>query len=99
MGSGGAAPGKTRRRWVWSYEGGLPAQGRAEGVAVGGDDLDRPRQVGGGGAVEEGAVREADVGQQVAVSFGLGRQHPLEVGPDEQPGDADVAAEELVLHR
>ena len=33
-------------------------------------DLDRPGQVGGRGAVEEAALREADVGQQVAVTPG-----------------------------
>ena len=53
-----------------------------------------------GGAVEEAAVvGQADVGQQVAVAGGLGGQHAGEVLADHQPGDAGVAAEELVAHR
>ena len=74
-----------------------PLQRLAQGDAVGGHDLDRPGQVLGRGAVEEAALGQADVGQQVAVALGLGGEHPGEVLPDQQPGDADVAAEEPVL--
>ena len=42
--------------------------------AVGGDDLDRARQLGDRLAVEEPAARQHDVGQQVAVAGGLRRR-------------------------
>ncbi len=38
-------------------------------------------------------------GQEVAVTMRLVREHASEIGSDEQTGDADVAAEELVAHR
>ena len=52
----------------------LPAPGGSERDAVGGDDLDRPRQFVDGDAVEEAAVvGQAHVGQQVAVPGRLRR--------------------------
>ena len=61
------------RRWhrVSSF-----LQGGPEGDAVGGHDLDRSGQLLGGGPVEEATLRQADVGEQVAVSGGLVGQHP-----------------------
>src|SRR5918993_303893 len=57
----------------------------------------RARQVGRLGAVEEPALREAHVGEQVAVALGLAGQHAGQVGPHHQPGHGDVAPEELVV--
>src|SRR5436305_7073315 len=74
-------------------------EGFAQRHPVGGDDLDGPRQVGRRRAVEEGALRQTDVGQQVPVALGLVVEHAGDVLADEQPGDADVPAEELVVHR
>ena len=74
-------------------------QRRPQGVAVGGDDLDRTGQVLRAGAVEEPAVGEAHVGQEVAVALGLGGQRAGEVLPHQQAGDAGGAAEELVVDR
>ena len=56
-------------------------------------------QVGGRRAVEEPALRQAHVGQQVAVASRLVGEHAGEILADHQAGDADVAAEELVAHR
>ena len=56
------------------------------------------RQVGGRGAVEERPARKAHVGQQVAVALGFVLQHSGDILPDQQAGDADVAAEELIGH-
>ena len=69
----------------------------AQRVAVGGDDLHRSGQVLRAGAVEEPAVGEADVGQEVAVALGLVGEDPGEVLPHQQTGDARRAAEELVV--
>src|SRR5690554_7036857 len=41
---------------------------------------------------------EADVRQQVAMAGGLLGEHPGQVLPHHEPGDADVAAEVAVLH-
>src|SRR4051812_738006 len=71
----------------------------AKGDAVGGDDLDLARQVGRCGAVEEGAIGKAHVGQQIAVVLGFVAQHAGDVLTDQETGDADVAAEELVADR
>ena len=51
-------------------------QGGAERDAVGGHDLDGTGQIGRGEAVEEAAVGQADVGQQVAVAGRLLGEHP-----------------------
>ena len=53
----------------------------------------------GARAVEEAAVREAHVGQQVAVPLGLAGEHAGEVLAHEEAGDRGGAAEELVVHR
>ena len=55
-------------------------EGPAQGDPVGGEDLDGPGQIGQREAVEEATLGEADVGQQVAVAFGLVGQDPGEVG-------------------
>ncbi len=67
--------------------------------AVGGDDLDGPGQVLGGGPVQEAPAGQADVGQQVAMARRLVGQDPLEVLAHQQAGHPDVAAEEPVLDR
>ena len=64
--------------------------------AVGGHRLDDPGQLGERHPVEEATLREHDIGQEVAVAFGFGREPGGEVGAGEEPGDADVAAEEPV---
>ena len=56
-------------------------------------------QVGQREAVEEAPLVEARVGQQAAPALGHRAQRPADVLPGEQPGHADVAAEELVRHR
>ena len=75
------------------------SQGPAQGHAVGGHHLDRAGQVVGRSAVEEPALGQAHVGQQVAVADGFVAQHPVEVVAHHQAGHADVAAEELVVDR
>ena len=58
-----------------------------------------PGQFLGRRAVEEAAVREDDVGQQVAgiVRGGGGVEGAGDIGAGQQAGDGDVAAEELVV--
>ena len=79
--------------------GGGRLEGTAQREAVGGDHLDGPGQVGQGEVVEEPALREAGVGQEVAVALGLVVEHGGEVGAGQQAGDPDVASEEIVAHR
>src|SRR5690349_10760361 len=71
----------------------------AQRDAIGRDDLGVARKVGRCRPVEKGALREADVRKQVAVVGRLVLEGPRDVLADEQPGDADVAAEELVADR
>ena len=80
---------------------GLPpaVQGPAEREPVSGHHLDRAREIGKGQVVEEPALRQARIGQEVAVSLGLAPEHVGEIGAGEQPGHPDVAAEEVVDHR
>ena len=71
----------------------------AQGGAVGGDDLDRAGQVLGAEPVEEPTPRQADVGQEVAAAVGLRRRAPGPGRRRSEPGDRDVAPEELVVDR
>src|SRR5262245_9290056 len=75
------------------------AEGRPQRVAVGGDDLDRQGQVPGTGAIEEPALREAHVRQEVAMPGRLVREHPGQVGPHHQARHRHVPAEVPVVDR
>ena len=76
----------------------MPCTAATSDGAVGGDDLDRARELVGRRAVEEASVRQHDVGQQVPVArrAAVRASARRDVGAGEEAGDADVAAEELV---